>query len=296
MRLWKRYVRPQTIKAALHTLQQGEARVIAGGTDLLLDMRQRREAPVRVLVDVSAIDEMREIRETEEGVLVGAAITHAEITNSHLLRSCAAALVEASSVIGGPQVRNVATLGGNVAHALPAGDGTIALLALGAEVQIASRGGKHWRPLLDLFRAPGEPNFDRTQEILIAFRFPKVGKRSGSSFMRVMRPQGIAIAILNMAVAVKLSSQALIEDVRLSVGPAAPRPFRARRTEKALIGKAWSTALEAHALQLLHEEVQLRTSPHRATEAYRRHLLGVLLERTMNAALTRAQGADLEQK
>jgi carbon-monoxide dehydrogenase medium subunit len=294
MKLWKRYVRPQNVEAALQTLQQGGARVIAGGTDLLLDMRQGREAPVRVLVDVSAIEEMRQIRETDRGILVGAAVTHAEIINSHLLHTFAAALVEAASVIGGPQVRNVATLGGNVAHALPAGDGTIALLALDAEAQIASDAGVRWHALPALFQAPGEPSFDRTREILVAFRFPRVGVGAGSSFMRVMRPQGIAIAILNMAIAVKLSPRSIIEEVRLAVGPAAPHPFRARRTENALLGAAWSADLEAYALELLQEEAKLRTSRHRATESYRRRLLGVLFGRTMNAAVERAQNLGAE--
>lgn len=288
MRLWERYVRPQNVEAALQTLQQGGARIIAGGTDLLLDMRQGREAPVRVLVDVSAIEEMRQIRETDQGILVGAAVTHAEIIHSQLLRTFAAALVEAASVIGGPQVRSVATLGGNVAHALPAGDGSIALLALDAEAQIASESGVHWRALPELFKAPGEPSFDRTREVLVAFRFPPLDEGAGSSFKRVMRPQGIAIAILNMATAVTLSQRNIIEDVRLAVGPAAPRPFRARRTERALLGAAWSADLEAHALEVLQEEVQLRTSRHRATEGYRRHLLGVLFGRTMSAAIARA--------
>ena len=207
MPTWQHYLQPQSVDEALRYLQTapGPARVIAGGTDLLIDLQQGRHPPVSTLVDVSCIPEMREIR-AEDGIIhLGAAVTHAEIVRSPLLARAAPCLVEACGLIGGPQVRNVATLGGNVAHALPAGDGTIALLALGAEVQVAGPGGRRWLPVEDLFLAPGRTVLDGKPELLLGFRLPMPGPGEASAFQRVMRPQGVAIAILNMAVHLRAS-------------------------------------------------------------------------------------------
>jgi carbon-monoxide dehydrogenase medium subunit len=196
--------------------------------------------------------------------------------------------VEACSLIGGPQVRNVATLGGNVAHGLPAADGTIALLALGAQAEIAGIEGRQWHDLEDLFTGPGETTFDRGRQILVRFRLPISGKDEGSAFARVMRPQGVAIAILNMAAWVKLNEDKTIKDVRLAVGPSGPRPRRARKAESNLIGQTPAADRQGELHRLILEDSQLRTSRHRATKPYREQLVGVLLERTLPVAYQRA--------
>src|SRR3990172_9853527 len=139
---WQRYLQPEKVEEALAALDSagGRGRLVAGGTDLLLDIQQGRHPPVDVLVDVARIGEMRGVRVEGESIWIGAAVPHAEIIAHPVLQARATALTEASGLIGGPQVRVVATLGGNVAHALPAGDGTIALLALDAPAEPASIG------------------------------------------------------------------------------------------------------------------------------------------------------------
>ncbi len=131
MKYWNHYLLPSTVDEALPSLSEasGGARVVAGGTDLLLDIRQGRHPYVDTRVDVTRIPELRVIQSDSSGIYVSSAVTHREITESQLLREHANCLVEACSLIAGPQVRNVATIGGNVAHALPTGDGSIALLA-----------------------------------------------------------------------------------------------------------------------------------------------------------------------
>lgn len=286
MPLWKEYLQPSTVKGALDALSESKApaALIAGGTDLLLDLAQGRHAPVDVLIDVTRIDEMRGIREEDDHIFLGAAVTHRDIVGSALLKEHATCLVEACGMIGGSQIRNVATLGGNVGHALPAADGTIALLALDAYAQLATPGARQWQPVADLFMAPGKTSFDRNQTILVQFRLPKLRSREASAFQRIMQPQGIAIAILNMAVWLSESNDGPINDIRLSVGPGGPYPFRAIRTEEFLKGRGLAQETLEHSLAVLLEEVHLRTSPHRATEMYRQHLAGVLLERTLSAA------------
>jgi carbon-monoxide dehydrogenase medium subunit len=262
----------------------GPCRLIAGGTDLLLDLEQGRHPAVHTLVDVTQIPELRGIRDEGGTVFVGAAVTHSEIASSDLLRGTATCLTEASALIGGPQVRNVATIGGNVAHALPAADGTIALLSLEAEALIAGPEGRRWQPLETLFEAPGTPAFRREYEMIVGFRFAPARSPIRTAFGRIMRPQGVAIAIMNMAAWVRWGEAGRIEDVRLSLGPAGPRPRRARAAEAALRGKVLSPDTLAEAAWALEDEVRLRTSRHRATQEYRKRLLRVLLGRVMRAA------------
>lgn len=287
MASWEHYLRPRTVDEALAILAEadGAARIVAGGTDLLLDLQQGREPPVLALVDITDIPELQAIATVEDEIYLGAAVTHTTIVDDPILTENAACLVEACRLIGGPQVRNVATIGGNVAHALPAADGTIALLALDAQAEIASSGGRRWVKLEQLFRGPGEPTFDRVREILVGFRLKKRLPGETSAFRRIMRPQGVAIAILNMAAWLRKPPGSIVEDVRLAVGPAGPRPVRARQTEEFLRGRDIGADVLAEATEVLLEEVQLRTSPHRATSEYRKHLVGILLRRTIEAAV-----------
>ena len=290
MALWQRYLRPTKLDNALSELIAAapESRVIAGGTDLLLDMQQGREAPVGTLVDVSAIDELAGIYLEDDQLVIGAAVTHYNIITDEKVIKHAQCVAEACSLIGGPQVRNVATLGGNVAHGLPAANGTISLLAMGAEAEIASSEGREWHQLEDLFTGPGETAFDRGRQVLVRFRLPLDQERTGSAFARVMRPQGVAIAILNMAAWLKVEATGEISQARIAVGPTGPRPRRARQTEQYLIGKKPENEIQDELHKLILQESSLRTSRHRATKKYRQQLVRVLVERTLPVAYERA--------
>ena len=290
MSLWQQYLRPQSLADALGAMSaygdsDGAVAVIAGGTDLLLDLDQGRHAGVKTLIDVTDVQEMLEIQQRDEYITIGAALPLRDVISNDLVRSQFKALVEACELIGGPQVRNVATLGGNVAHALPAGDGTIALLALGAEAEVASENGVKWVSMEELFLGPGKPNFDRAIELVVRFRVPASREGEGSAFRRVMRPQGVAIAILNMGARLRFDEQGIVQEARLAIGPAGPRPLRAQATERALVGSALVEDTFERASEALAGEVSLRTSPHRATKEYRTHLLETLLRRTLEAAI-----------
>lgn len=287
---WQSYLQPEKVEEALAALDAagGRARLVAGGTDLLLDIQQGRHPPVEVLVDVAGIREMQAIRIDGDVALIGAAVPHAAIVEHPVIKTRSAALAEACGLIGGPQVRVVATLGGNVAHALPAGDGTIALLALEAEAELASLGKREWLPLRDLFAGPGQTTFDRARQVLVGFRVPLTGDREASAFYRVMRPQGVAIAILNVGCWMRLSPNGEIDAVRISCGPAGPTPTRCPRAEAALLGHSMaSIAWDVAGAELL-EDAHFRTSPHRATMDYRRHLAGIVLRRVVTEAYRRA--------
>jgi len=291
MSTWKEYFVAQTVEGALSALSQseGEARPIAGGTDLLLDLQQRRCPPVHTLVDITQIPEMSLIEERQAEIFIGAGVPLNQLIASSLVKEHAQALIDAAKLIGGPQVRNTATLGGNVAHALPAADGTIAMLAFDAIAEIAGLQNRNRTPLGDLFIGPGKSALNFRKEILVGFYLPKRLPGSASAFQRVMRPQGVAIAILNLAVWLERMGE-IIRDIHISVGPAGPTPFRARLAEAELRGKTLRPHTITGALEALLTEAHFRTSPHRATEAYRRQMAEVLLRETLDAAWQRTAG------
>ena len=273
MTTWKHYHLAQSPEDALEALSNaaGSARIIAGGTDLLLELQQGLKPPVDTLVDVSAVSEMTDLRIREGQIYLGAAVPLRKIVNSPIIIEHAQALQEAASLIGGPQVRNTATLGGNVAHALPAGDGTISLLSLDARAVIASKSGSRMTTLESLFLGPGKSALDPCRELLVGFYLPLKESNQGSAFRRVMRPQGVAIAILNVAVSVRRRAR-YIEDIRVAVGPAGPTPLHARAVEQALRGVIFDDINYETIFTALLSEARFRTSPHRATAEYRHRL------------------------
>lgn len=289
MSYWKTYHLAQDIADALHALSAapGDVRLVAGGTDLLLDLQQGRHAPVDTLVDVTRVPEMCRLDITQEGLYIGAGVPLNQVVASPLVLEHAQGLFEAASLIGGPQVRNTATLGGNVAHALPAADGTIALLALDAQAEIASLAGRRRVSMQQLFAGPGRSTLDPRAEVLVGFHLALRQAGQASAFRRVMRPQGVAIAILNVAVWLQRAADR-IADVRIAVGPAGPVPFRALEAEKQLRGGQMDSPTLQRAIEALRSEARFRTSPHRATAEYRRHMAGVLLEETLATAWSRA--------
>jgi xanthine dehydrogenase FAD-binding subunit len=289
MSLWKEYLHPQTVQEAVEALASSPAPAIpiAGGTDLMLDLQQGNHSPVHTLVDLTGILEMHALEIRGETLFIGAGVPHNRIVESVLVREHAQSLVESCGLIGGPQVRNSATLGGNVAHALPAADGTIGLLALDAQVEVASPSGRRLLPLNELFVGPGKSSL-AADEILVGFYVPLRKPRQASAFCRVMRAQGIALPILNLAAWVERDGE-VIRAVRIAVGPAGPTPFRAHQTDAYLTGKTFSDETIAGAQEILLAEAKFRTSPARATAEYRRELVVVLLKNALSAAWERAK-------
>lgn len=292
MQLWKNYHSPRTVDEALALLTQygGEARIIAGGTDLLVDMRAEGAEPHLALVDVTAIEGLRDIVQEGDTVTIGAGVTHTQIVKSAVLAARATCLVESCGVVGGPQVRNVATLGGNVAHALPAGDGTTSLVALDARVDIVKDGQPQTVPIQEMFRGPGQSLIDSSRDLLLRFHFELCGPGEATAFKRIMRPQGVALPVLGCAVWVKLDdAREHYAAARVSIAPVGPVPARAVAVEDALRGQPTGEASIEAAVTAALETLKPRTSKYRATADYRREMIAVLIRRTLNLAVERAR-------
>jgi carbon-monoxide dehydrogenase medium subunit len=299
MNLWQEYQRPTNLSQALKAFADaaGPALPIAGGTDLMLDLEQGRHAPVHTLVDVTGIEEMLALEIRDERLFVGAGLSVNRIVLDPLVGRHAQALVEAGNLIAGPQVRNVATLGGNVAHALPAADGTIALTALNAEAEIASYapaavpgGGMpvlRRIPFQELFAGPGKSSLKHGEELLVGFYLPLKKNNQASCFKRIMRPQGVALPIINLAIWLERADD-VISQIRIAVGPGAPTPWRATEAEKFMLGKSMNDETINAALEAVLAQVGFRSSPRRASADYRRHIVDGLFRDVLQAAWERA--------
>ena len=286
---WNNYYVPETVGEALEILQRydGHARVVGGGTDLLVEARRGLRRPFEAIVDASRIDGLGAIVADGDYIVIGCGVTHTTIVNDERIIRFGTCLAESCGGIGGPQVRNTGTLAGNVAHALPAGDGTIGLLALGGDVEVAGVDGTRWMPAKDTFKGPGRSVIDRYREVLTRLRFKPTGVNEGSAHHRVMRPQGLCLPIISMAARLKLDGDT-ITAAGISMGPVGPVPWFAEPATEVLIGKPASQAQFDKAAEVALRHISLRTSKYRATEEYRETMIRTYLPIILTTAAQRA--------
>lgn len=292
--MWNNYMFAESVDDALRKLASfgGQARLIAGGTDLVLQA-QRGQCPSTMMVDVTRIPGLNQIQIQDGWVLIGATVTHAQVAASPLIQSYAALLARACGSVGGPQIRNVATLVGNVVNALPAADGAVALFALNAQVQVASLDDRNqtqyvWMPIAELYENVGVCTIDPCVQMVTAIRFKPLPPSAGSDFQRLARRRALVLPILNVGAVVELKDGA-IADARISVGPVAPTPFRATRAEQFLVGRpATGEALSA-AAQLARADARPRPSLLRGSQEYRTAMVEVLVRRALSNAVQMAQ-------
>jgi len=287
------YVMPSTLAEALALLasKRGDARVVGGGSDLVIQLQRRERSGTLWLVDITRIPGLDRVRIEDSHVIVGATTTFAQLDSSTLIRERASVLAEAAAWVGSPQIRNVGTLAGNVVNAQPAADGAIALAALDAQVEITRASGSHWVPLASLYAGPGMSTVDPTAEIVTAFRFQAQGPHDGSAFERLARRRALALPLINVGACVQLDAEgAVFLSVRIAVGPVAPMPFRAARAEAVLKHRLVSQEAIDDAANMAAAECKPRSSLLRAGKEYRQELVRVLTRRALTRASDRARG------
>jgi len=290
MNLWQNYIRPKNLSEAMDAFANAPRPLIpiAGGTDLLLDLEQGRHSPVQTLIDVTSVAEMATLEVNGNELYIGAAVPVNRVATTPEVIAHAQALTEACNLIAGPQVRNVATLGGNVAHALPAADGTIALLALNAQAEIADASGTHCVPFKELFLGPGKSSLKHGEELLVGFHLPLTAAHQASCFKRIMRPQGVALPIINLAIWLERTND-VISKIRIAVGPGGPTPWSGTEAEKTLLGKPLNEETFDVATEALLAQVGFRSSARRASSDYRRHIVVGLFKEVLESAWNRAE-------
>jgi carbon-monoxide dehydrogenase medium subunit len=290
------YVIPDTIAGTLRLLTEhnGQARIIAGGTDLLPAIREGREAPA-CLVDVTRIPKLTRIEiENDDGerhyVKVGAAVTFAMLREHPYLQQHVHALVEAAASVGAAPIQSAATWAGNLVQAMPAADGAIVAIALDAELRVVGRDSARWMPVMETFAGPGRSHIDPTRQMITAIRFPIPAAPWGTAWRRAGRRPSLILPTLNCAVRLVLVEHGdRIAHAAIGMGPVASCPHRATEAEAFLLGRTPDPATLAKAAQLAGRGADPRTSIHRATREYRLAILPALVEDALESAAERAR-------
>ncbi len=287
--MWDEYVIPKSVEEALQILRsrEGEARIIAGGTDLVPELKDGgRKA--KCLVDISEIEPLRKIELDGDLIKVGAGVTHAQVASSDLIREQASLLAEAASAVGSPLIRNQGTIVGNVVNAQPAADTAVALFSLCAEVEILSSKGTRRVPIEQTYEKLGVSRVNSASEIVTALYIKGLGNNQGSAFVRLAQRKALALPMLNVAAVVTVQD-GRFENARITIGPVAPLPFRSKGAEATLKHAAAGPESIDKAAEAAASEARPRDSALRGSAAYRREMVKVFVRRAVERALQRAE-------
>lgn len=282
------YLKPGTLKEALAMYaEHDDCKVICGGQSLLIIMRQGMIAP-EYLLDIKHIKELDYIKfDSKEGLRIGAVTTHREVEKSDVIKKNYPVLAAMENKLASIQVRNWGTIGGNLAHADPAGDPAPALIALKANIKVGSAKGERTMALEDFFVDYFETAMEKG-ELALEVHVPVPGPKFGAAYQKFNLLES-DMGIVAAAASVTLNGNGKCKDARIVLGNAGPTPKRVKRAEELLIGKAYDEALFAEAGKIASEDCEPVPDIH-ASEEHRRHLLGVLTKRMLKQAWEKARG------
>lgn len=285
------YQAPASLAEAVALLagKEGKARPLAGGTDLLVQLRLNR-FELDLVVDVKKIPELNSlVFDPDQGLTVGAAVSCACLCENRAVLSHYPGLIDAASMIGGTAIQGRATLGGNLCNAAPSGDAIAAMLMLGATCAVAGPRGYRTIPVEAFCLAPGRTLLE-PGEVLVSIHFPLPEANSGARYLRFTPRQEMDIAVAGAGAYVVLDhDQTTLTKARIALSAVAPTPLLAQAAGDSLLGKAPTEETLAEAARLAQEAARPITDV-RGTAAQRRHLVGVLVKRALQGAISRAKG------
>ena len=285
-----RYESPQTVDQAISLLAGagGDPRVLAGGTDLLVQLRAGVIDP-ELIVDIKQIDEAMAISTEAGGFRVGAAVSGARLKEHDTLSASWPGVVEAADLIGSTQIQGRASMGGNLCNASPAADTVPALIAAGATCALAGPGGRREVPVEEICTGPGQTILT-DGEFVVSILLPARGSRSGDAYLRFIPRTEMDIAVVGVGVSLSLDRDGLCSAARVAVGAVAPTALLVPAAAEALGGGTIDDA----AIDAMAAAVRAVCRPiddKRGTVAYRIEVAGVLAERACRIALDRAGSA-----
>jgi carbon-monoxide dehydrogenase medium subunit len=281
------YLRPDTIDAAIAALADGEARAFAGGTDLVPQIREGRRHAAR-LVDLKHIGELTAITAHADGsVMIGAAATATTVSRHAAIAGAYPAVASSARLIGGVQIQNRASLGGNICNAAPSADAVPALLVHEARVMIAGSNGSRDLALSELLRGPGRTALE-PGELLVAIALPPPTPRSAATYQRFTPRREMDIAIAGVAAWIALDGDGAITAARIVLASVAPTAIRAPTAEARLLGERPTPALLAETGRLAAQDAR-PISDTRGSADYRRTLVSVLTARALADGCARIQ-------
>jgi CO/xanthine dehydrogenase FAD-binding subunit len=267
---------------ALLAEKRGKAKLLAGGTDVLVEMRDAARHP-EFIVALYKVVELQGIRTSENLITIGAMTTFSELAASPLIREKAFVLAQAANSVGSPQIRNRGTVGGNIVNASPAGDTVPALMALDAKVRLMSAAGTREILLEQFFLGIGKTKLVPGEVVQEIF-FPALGESTGSAFGKLGRRNALAISRVNAAVVLGYSEdKEIVTDCRIAVGAVAPNPFRVRSAEQTWLSCGLTADNRDHCVSRAMEEIS-RTLGQRASAVYKKQAGPALIRTTLDAA------------
>lgn len=283
---WFDYAAPGSLGEALQLLAgHPSAKPLAGGTDLIVQMRAGRHTP-DVVVDLKKIPELNELSfDPGSGLTLGAAVPCYRVYHDAAVRKAYPSLVALTSLIGGTQIQGRASVGGNLCNASPSADSIPLLIALGVECRIASAAGERRVAVEDFCVAPGR-NVMNPGEILVSLHFPAPAARSGAAYLRFIPRNEMDIAVAGAGVSVQLQN-GHISAARIALSAVAPTPLFVREAGDLLVGKA-PTDENLRAAADLAKAAARPITDMRGTAEYRRHICAVLTRRALEAAIQEA--------
>jgi len=277
---------PATLQEASRLLKENGTggRFLAGGTDLVIAMKEKGLLP-KYIVDLKRVPGLSGIRENSDGsITLGALTTMYAIETSPLIKKKYPFLAQSAAEVGSIQIRNRATIGGNMCNATPSADTAPALIALNATAKIASGSAERTIPLEDFFKGPGQTVMN-PEEILTEIAIPKTSSELVGEYIKFSPREMMDLAYVGVAVAYSLAKDKKCTGVRVVLGAVAPIPLRAKRTEAALEGQILSEAGAEKAGQIAAEEAK-PISDVRSSADYRRAMVGAMTKRAiLNAAV-----------
>ena len=280
------YITPDSATAAVALLaEHGEqARALAGGTDLIVDLKHG-PGNINILVDVSGLEEFRGIEETEEGLRIGSMVTYGELMEHPLCLEKTPAVVAASHTVGAVQTRNLGTIGGNLVTCVPSADSAPALMVLDAEVTVAGKDGNRRMRIEEFFVGPRKTIME-PHELLVDIWIPKANLGKPSSFLKAGLRKGQALALVNAAAALEIAAGKIVEP-RIALGAVAPTPIRALQAEALLAGKEPTEEILLEAAQIAVTECK-PIDDFRASANYRRQVIKILTRRVLEQSVAAA--------
>ena len=285
-----RYEAPESLDAAVALLagEAGLARILAGGTDLLVQLRSGRVEP-DLVVDVKRIPELCAIAAENGGFRVGAAVTGAELGEHSELVALWPGVVEAAELIGSTQIQGRASMGGNLCNASPAADAVPALIAARAVATVVGPGGRREAPVEDIATGPGETSL-AAGEIVVSLFLPPRPPHSGDAYLRFIPRTEMDIAVVGAGISLTLDDNGICSDARVALGAVAARALVVGAAAEALIG----AAIDDAALDTLARAASAACRPiddMRGTKDFRIKVAGVMARRAAETALERARAS-----
>ncbi|QGP91189.1 Nicotinate dehydrogenase FAD-subunit [Neomoorella glycerini] len=266
--------------------------IIAGGTDVLIKLHHG-QIEKAALLSIRKIKSLQGIRKLEDGtIVIGPLTTFTQVVNDPVIKDNIPVLAEAALSMGGPQIRNVATIGGNICNGATSADSASTLLALDARLKLQSNQGERVVPIQEFYLGPGKVDLKPGEILTEIIVTPEDYQGYGGHYIKFSMRKAMDIATLGVAVICKIKEGNIFADVRIGLGVAGPTPLRCREAEVFAKGKVISRETIAAIGKLAVKSTRARTS-WRASKEYREHLVEELTRRALQAAIVKAGGAEI---